>query len=90
MATTVNSIDTRIPRAGVNVAHVPRPWLGVIFFPDKGAHAFHRALSIVSTRVSAYTLGGVGGLEILGWMDFFVSPIASFVALYLSWLVDRS
>lgn len=25
MATTVNSIDTRIPRAGVNVAHVPRP-----------------------------------------------------------------
>lgn len=77
MATTLNSIDTRIPRARVSCTR-STSLIGRYFFPDKGAHAFHRALSIVSTRI----LGGVGGLEILGWMDFFVSfSIASFVAL---------
>lgn len=56
MATTLNSIDTRIPRARVSCTR-STSLIGRYFFPDKGAHAFHRALSIVSTRVSAYTRG---------------------------------
>lgn len=95
MATALNSIDTRIPRAGVSCTRSSF-LIGRYFFPDKGAHGFHGALSIVSAYECVRSKS-VGGLEIWDFrVDEFLcvtcafNSFVTFRDIYTYFLVHRS